>query len=117
MPDIALSPVGLGELELGVEQSRYREKNRERLNHILNGMPLLPLDAETSRRQGSIRAELERRGTPIGANDYWIAAQALAFGLALVIDNAREFSRVPGLGTGNWLEAVEQEAGVETGGV
>lgn len=39
LPEIALSPVVLGELELGVEKSQYREKNRERLNHILNGMP------------------------------------------------------------------------------
>jgi len=45
---------------------------------------------------------LERVGTPIGANDLWIAAHALASGLILVSNNLREFSRVPGLATENW---------------
>ena len=43
---------------------------------------------------GKIRAELEKAGTPIGANDTWIAAQALAGNLTLVTDNLKEFSRV-----------------------
>jgi tRNA(fMet)-specific endonuclease VapC len=32
-----------------------------------------------------------------------IAAHALALGLTLVTDNEREFSRVQGLSTENWL--------------
>lgn len=103
LSDLALSPIVLGELQHGVEKSQYRENNRERLNHLLAGMTLLPLDADTCRYYGSIRTELERRGTPIGANDYWIAAQALAFGLVLATDNEREFSRVPGLELENWM--------------
>jgi tRNA(fMet)-specific endonuclease VapC len=46
---------------------------------------------------------LERQGTPIGANDTWIAAQALAIKATLVTDNEREFSRVPDLLLENWL--------------
>jgi tRNA(fMet)-specific endonuclease VapC len=46
---------------------------------------------------------LERAGTLIGANDLLIATHALSLGLALVTDNASEFSRVPGLGVENWL--------------
>jgi tRNA(fMet)-specific endonuclease VapC len=46
---------------------------------------------------------LERQGTPIGANDTWIAAQALAIDATLVTDNEREFVRVPGLSLENWL--------------
>jgi tRNA(fMet)-specific endonuclease VapC len=35
--------------------------------------------------------------------DLLIAAQAVARGLVLVTDNVREFRRVPGLRTENWL--------------
>lgn len=104
LSDLALSPVVLGELELGVEKSQHREKNRTRLTRIVEGMQLLPLDAEASHHYGIIRAELERAGNPIGANDYWIAAQALALGAVLVTNNVGEFSRVPGLVVENWLE-------------
>lgn len=50
-----------------------------------------------------MRAVLERKGTPIGANDLWIAAHALSLGLTLVTRNAREFSRVEGLRVEHWL--------------
>ena len=44
-----------------------------------------------------ISRDLDRRGLPIGDNDVWIAATALAYRLPLVSRNARHFSRVPGL--------------------
>lgn len=100
---LVLSPVVLGELELGVVKSLHQDKNRARLAQVVDGMPHVLLDAEAGRRYGLIRAELERSGTPIGANDYWIAAQALAIDAVLVSDNVGEFSRVPGLSVENWL--------------
>jgi len=103
LSELILSPVVLGELELGVEKSQHREKNAARLAHTVDNLPLTPLDAEASRHYGTIRAELERQGTPIGANDYWIAAQARALGAVVVTDNMGEFKRVPGLVVENWL--------------
>ena len=50
-----------------------------------------------------LRAKLGGTGQPIGANDLWIAAQALAEQAILVTGNSREFSRVPGLRLENWL--------------
>jgi predicted nucleic acid-binding protein len=44
-----------------------------------------------------ISRDLDRRGLPIGDNDLWIAATALAYRLPLVSRNARHFTRVPGL--------------------
>jgi tRNA(fMet)-specific endonuclease VapC len=101
--DILLSPVVLGELELGVEKSAQVERNRERLARVVDALAVVPLDAVTARCYASIRADLERKGTPIGANDLWIAAQALALGAVLVTDNEREFSRVGKLMVENWL--------------
>ncbi|MBM5810422.1 MAG: type II toxin-antitoxin system VapC family toxin [Gammaproteobacteria bacterium] len=100
---LLLSPIVLGELRLGVEKSLHRDRNAERLTRLVEGLDAAPLDAETSRYYGEIRAALERAGTPIGANDYWIAAQGRALGAVVVTDNVAEFSRVPGLVTENWL--------------
>ncbi len=104
LENVVLSPVVLGELEFGAEKSRQIERNRSRLAELAEQLPLAALDAVTSRRYGEIRAHLERLGTPIGANDLWIAAQALALGAILVTDNVAEFVRVPGLKIENWLE-------------
>jgi tRNA(fMet)-specific endonuclease VapC len=103
LSDLILSPVVLGELELGVAKSRLRKANAARLAQIKEGLPLIPLNGETSRRYGEIRAQLEIQGTPIGGNDYWIAAQAIALDSVLVTDNVREFDRVEGLRVENWL--------------
>jgi tRNA(fMet)-specific endonuclease VapC len=100
---LVLSPVVLGELEFGAEKSAHPDKNRARLAALVEGIPVSPLDAEASRHYGRIRAELERNGMPIGANDLWIAAQALALGAVAVTDNVGEFSRVSGLVVENWL--------------
>ena len=62
-----------------------------------------PFAEPADRIYADIRAELERRGTSIGANDLWIAAQALHNGSVLVTDNVREFGRVPDLTIENWL--------------
>ncbi len=103
LADLVLSPVVLGELELGVEKSVYREKNAARLAALVEKLELAPLDGQVSQRYAKIRAHLERNGTPIGANDLWIAAQGLALGAVVVTDNLAEFRRVPGLLTENWL--------------
>jgi tRNA(fMet)-specific endonuclease VapC len=58
-----------------------------------------PVDHEYAR----IRADLEKRGLPIGPNDLLIAAHARLLGLVLVTDDTEEFARVPGLQVENWL--------------
>ena len=100
---IVLSPVVVGELEVGAEKSAHPQENRARLAALLEGFPVEPLDVETSRHYGRIRAQLERQGTPIGANDLWIAAHTMALRAVMVTDNEREFSRVQGLPVENWL--------------
>ena len=98
-----LSTVVLGELEFGAEKSAWAARNRERLNALTGRLSLPGVDAGTAWHYGQIRNHLERQGQPIGANDLWIAAQALAAGATLITDNEREFSRVPGLVTEDWL--------------
>jgi tRNA(fMet)-specific endonuclease VapC len=47
---------------------------------------------------------LRAAGTPIRANDLWIASHALADDCTLVTNNMREFERVAGLKLENWAE-------------
>lgn len=103
LESLRLSAVVLGELEFGAEKSAYAERNRARLAELTRRLPLLGLDAEAAACYGRLRSQLERLGTPIGANDLWIAAQALRHGATVVTDNLREFERVPGLAVENWL--------------
>jgi tRNA(fMet)-specific endonuclease VapC len=100
---LRLSAVVLGELEFGAEKSALGERNRGRLALLTERLPLVGIDRETARHYGLLRALLERQGRPIGANDTWIAAQALRIGATLVTDNEGEFSRVPKLPLVNWL--------------
>jgi tRNA(fMet)-specific endonuclease VapC len=74
-----------------------------RVDELLSAIEVLPIDQGVDAKYGEIRTALEKAGTPIGANDYLIAAHALAAALTLVTDNVGEFSRVPGLAVENWL--------------
>lgn len=77
-----------------------------RLVHgFLQVAEVAPWDRAAAGELGELRAELERKGTPIDAYDLMIAAHARAMGLVLVTDNQKHFSRVPGLNLENWLRA------------
>jgi tRNA(fMet)-specific endonuclease VapC len=102
-PVTALSVVVYGELCFGRESSRRRDETAAHISVLLETIRVLPLPLDAGARYGEIRAELERRGRPIGANDTWIAAHALAEGLTLVTNNEREFARVPSLRIENWM--------------
>lgn len=45
----------------------------------------------------------KKQGKPIGNNDLWIAAHALALNLILVTHNLKEFSRIKQLKVENWV--------------
>jgi tRNA(fMet)-specific endonuclease VapC len=76
----------------------------QRIEALLDAVPVLPFEAEADRAYAEIRQFLEQQGTPIGPNDLLIAAHAVSQGLVLVTDNVGEFSRVPDLQVENWLK-------------
>jgi tRNA(fMet)-specific endonuclease VapC len=90
------------ELVYGACKSQHREANLLRIQGLERLIPVLPLGASTGRHYGQMRAELERKGSAIGAYDLLIAAHALTLGLTLVTNNARELRRVPQLIVENW---------------
>ncbi len=62
-----------------------------------------PYDSAAAAHTADIRASLERRGLPIGAYDLMIAGHARSRGLVVVTGNLREFDRVEGLRSEDWL--------------
>lgn len=98
-----LSSVVAFELWYGAAKSRRREANTERLRAFLAGpLEWTDFDDEDAREAGTVRAELEAAGKPIGAYDVLIAAQARRRGATLVTSNVAEFTRVARLKWEDW---------------
>ena len=102
--DIGLCSVVAAELAFGVAKSGSA-RNRQALEMFLAPLTILPFDAPAVWAYGDLRADLERRGTPIGSLDTMIAAHALSQQAMLVTNNTREFAQVPGLQLDNWVLA------------
>jgi tRNA(fMet)-specific endonuclease VapC len=100
--EAVVSIVSYGELLFGAEKGPARARDLGLLEALLARLPVASLPSDAAGEYAMIRAGLERSGTPIGANDLWIAAHARAAGLTLVTNNEREFRRVPGLAVENW---------------
>ena len=78
----------------------------KKITDLLQFIPVLALEQNVVPHYATIRAHLQRQGTPIGPNDTLIAAHALALDCTLVTDNDVEFLRVPGLRVENWLSRI-----------
>lgn len=79
------------------------QRLRRRADALLSALKVLPLEPPADLYYATIRAQLARRGIPIGPNDLLIAAHAKCLGLVLVTADEDEFRRVPGLAVENWL--------------
>lgn len=100
---VSMSVVTFGELEYGATKSNNSAKAHEILLELINYIPVLPMENAGAHHYAKIRTRLEKLGTPIGNNDLWIAAHALALGCTLVSNNTKEFSRIEELQLENWV--------------
>lgn len=105
-PDlIAVSAISRMEIEYGLNLNPERaRKIVPVLQAFLASIRVLPFGETDAQVAGTIRASLQRQGTPIGSYDVLIAGTALAQGLTLVTSNTGEFSRVGGLSIEDWRE-------------
>lgn len=101
--DVTVSSITVAELMVGVEKSHHPSQNKDALMRFLTPFEIIEFDTHAAIEYGTIRADLERRGNRIGAMDLLIAAIAKAQGMTLVSNNLREFKRVAGLRTENWV--------------
>lgn len=102
--DLCISSITYAELMHGVEKSMAVERNRVAIMMFLSPISILDFDSYAAREYGRIRADLERKGTPIGPMDMLIAAHARAEGLILVTNNTRVFERVEELEIEDWTK-------------
>jgi tRNA(fMet)-specific endonuclease VapC len=99
---LGISVITCGELCFGAEKSADRARARDRLKEFALLVEVLPLGAKAGAVYGTLLARLQKAGTPIGNNDLWIAAHAIALDVPLVSNNVREFERVGDLRLENW---------------
>lgn len=98
--DRAISVITASELLHGVQRARgasVRARRAAFVEHLLAVLEPLPVTMGIARAHAEIWAALEKKGTPIGAHDLWIAATALGHGMDLATANPRHFKLVPGL--------------------
>jgi tRNA(fMet)-specific endonuclease VapC len=74
--ELALPVIVLGEFRFGINVSRRRDEYLAWLRRDLSLFRVLPVVEETSVYYAAIRSELKASGSPIPANDTWIAALA-----------------------------------------
>ena len=100
--DLAIPSVVIYELEYGLAKSNAPQKRRAQIGELCSLVNILPFDEAEAKSAATVRANLEKQGTPIGPQDVLIAGTALANQGVLVTHNTGEFSRVAGLDLEDW---------------
>jgi len=99
---IALSAIVLAELQYGVSNSRFKEKNQINVNSFVSKLDIRDFTEQCAFFYGEIRTDLKQKGIIIGNNDLLIASHAICEEATLVTNNISEFNRIKGLKLINW---------------
>ena len=103
--DTAISAITMFEIDYGLALNPQRAKKIASLiTGLTQSIQILPFTGATGRYAADIRAELKRKGTPIGPYDVLIAGTALEHELTLVTANTGEFSRLEQLDLIDWRQ-------------
>ena len=102
--DVAICTITLFELQYGIEKSQYQQRSEDALTKFLLPLDLINLDRSAAIEAAAIRAQLERKGMPIGPYDLLIAGLARSQDMTLVTNDTKEFERIVGLHLENWVE-------------
>jgi len=101
--EIAIPAIVLYELELGIQKSTSPDKRQAQLKQLTDLTMIIPFGYDEAMVAASIRAKLEKNGTPIGPYDVLIAASALSGNHTLITHNTSEFRRIDGLKIQDWF--------------
>jgi len=103
--ELCMSFFTFAELLMGAERSTQKPVTLRRLNALTRVVPVCYAVTRSVCEHYAVQfTQLRAAGTPIGANDLWIACHALADDCTLVTNNLREFQRVAGLKLENWVQ-------------
>jgi tRNA(fMet)-specific endonuclease VapC len=101
---LCMSFVTFAALLQGAEGSVRKAEVRRRLDGLARTVPVLyDVGRSLCEHYATHFARLRAAGTPIGANDLWIACHALQAEATLVTNNLREFRQIRGLKLENWV--------------
>lgn len=104
---LGMSFITWAELLKGAERSSRKAEVLKRLDALSRQVGVLyPTGPAICRHYAEQFTRLKDAGTPIGANDLWIACHALAEDATLVTHNTREFQRIAGLRLEDWVVGV-----------
>jgi tRNA(fMet)-specific endonuclease VapC len=92
----------LGELEVGILQTRHPDANHRRLDSLLRKLRVWPLNVPLAPVYGEIALDLIRRGRVLSEIDIMLAALCLHMDLTLLTTD-RDFEALPQVRTENWL--------------
>lgn len=98
---VAVTLISLGEYQFGLIGSSYRNALEAWLEALLKKVDLLQPNVQTLPYYAAIRHELKTAGTPISANDVWIAALVRQHGMPIVSKD-RHFDLVDGVERIEW---------------
>lgn len=99
-----VSTITISEIVYGAEKSDRPDFHLHNLEHVLlPAVNVVGFDSKDAYVCGRIRAELEKKGTPLALADLEIAAIAIANDFTLVTNNTRHFERISQLRYENWL--------------
>ena len=100
-PRVAVTIISIGEYAFGISQSRHRAELEAWLDALLLKVDVLILEQKTLPFYAEVRGRLKLAGTPIPANDCWIAALAQQHRLPIVSQD-RHFDSVKGIERIGW---------------
>jgi tRNA(fMet)-specific endonuclease VapC len=98
---IALPVIVIGEYRFGIAHSRRKAEYEHWLEQTVAVSTVLDITKETTWHYAEVRSDLKRAGTPIPANDAWIAALSRQHDLA-VMSRDRHFDFIPNLRRVGW---------------
>lgn len=101
MAEVCISAVTEAELRFGIERRPDLPRLKMAVEEFLLRLQVLSWDSDAAQHYAKIRADLERKGMPMGNLDMMIAAQALASG-AILVSSDRVFNRIEGLKVEDW---------------
>jgi len=101
---VCISAITRAELQFGARRLPKAIRLHAGVDRFLANIPTLAWDEAAADCFADVKAELERKGTPIGDLDTMIAAHAHAAGAILVTNNVKHFRRVKGLAIENWTK-------------
>lgn len=91
---LRLPVIAIGEFRFGLLGSRLREPLSEKLDALIGRCVVLAVEEKTSAHYAELRQALKAAGTPIPANDLWIAALAQQHALP-ILSRDTHFDQVP----------------------